>query len=165
MELYYSNHYKKSDFQDIAEISKKREYVQKSLESSPIIIIAFVGTITTWFLKGYFSKLGELTAENHFKQYQDFKNKFTNVLFRRPKPIFGIRFQHKDCVVRIFYKAEDVENFEKQLDITREIYNQVIGFIDYKKENIKMLTLSLDNEEIVDFYYVDLKNDIYTMDK
>ncbi len=166
MELYYSDQYQKSDFNRIEELKELKRYGQKSLETTAIIVLGgFYGVmnITSWFAQGYFTKLGELTAETNFKKYQDFKSKLSQILFKNKNPIFSIQLQHNDCLIRLFYKANNINEFKKQLDSTDKTYYKLIDFLNSKKRSIKMLTLSLKNSEITDFYYVDSNNNIYAL--
>ena len=167
MELYYSDNYKKSDFENLEEVSNKKRYGQKSLEATAIICLVIYGAIkiTGWFAQGYFTKLGELTAENNFKKYQDFKSKLAKTLFKNSNPVFAIQFNHNNCQVRVFFNPSSEDNFKNDLDATNEIYNKITKYIDSKRSEIKMMTISLKDSIITDLYYVDKDNNIFSIDR
>lgn len=164
MELHYSDQYSLSDFADIDEVSSKKRYGQKSIDTTALIILFFAYKLIEWFSQGYFTRLGELTAEGHSKRYDSFKSKITKALFKRKHPTCGITFMYNDCLVRVFYKPSDESHFSMQLDYTKELYDKLLALIDSGKYNMKMLTVSLKDSEITECFYVDNNDDMFTLE-
>ena len=168
--IAYSTQYDIDDFKNLNEFDSNleyHEYKQKSVEVPAIIIIALPAI--RWFSKGFFTKLGETLGETtgkviSSKLYPTLKKTISSTLLKTNivNPTLKIILNSdKDPIVNLFLKSSTKTILENNLDKVKEIYIRTLNIISKEDSKIKEVSITLNDYDITDFFYITDDHKIY----
>jgi len=149
-----------------------RELRQKSFVEHPLVMMVLYSS-AMFFSQGFFTKIGENVGDAVGKDvvllYSKFKQKIVDSLFHRyfqKTPLLGIKIiEPSNPTITLFFNTNSKSVIHNGMDNIKQYYNGLLGFLRQHPKKVKEATMTLGDNSITEFYFIDEENEVYEWDK
>ena len=152
------------EFNKIGNFFAIKRYRQKSLWEYAFLILSF--NVLFWFSKGYFTKLGDLVAQDSYKRFKDITYRILKNNQEGKEGLLGLYFySSNDPDIKFFIKASSEKSFNETLDSLNYTYANTLKILKNERRNVSESRITLIDMRIAEFYYTTREGELFVIEK
>lgn len=112
---------------------RERQMVRKSVEPTPVIWLTLLAPAVYFFSKGFFTRLGERSADEFISYYKNFRSRLIGLIKsrRKSKPtILVLSLQYNDTKIEGAIQSKDRGTLENALDRLSDLFAISKAFVE-----------------------------------